>query len=159
MCFLISNFLLNTYNGLMFILFTCASSRWKWKQHALIKVVSFCIRMSISFVKNFSFFLLYDFSSFKDLQLAGPSATIQGLLKIWTEHSHWFFPNWKPLDVSKSWLNTICISLKDMSSHQGHSSKNKLPSTWEVFCCFGRKFKMSAGRASIFGEKLSSNEI
>ena len=29
------------------------------------------------------------------------SIIIQGLLKIWTEHSHWFLLNWKPVEVSQ----------------------------------------------------------
>ena len=50
------------------------SSRSKLKQHVLIKVVPFGIEMNISFVKIISFSFLCDFLSFKDLQLAGPSA-------------------------------------------------------------------------------------
>ena len=53
---------------------TRVGSRLKLKQHVLIKVVPFCIKMNISFVRVISFFLLYDFLSLKDLQLTGLSA-------------------------------------------------------------------------------------
>ena len=59
--------------GILLSIHNRVSSRSKLKQHVLIKVVPFCIKMNASFVRIISFFLLYDFLSLEVPQLTGSS--------------------------------------------------------------------------------------
>ena len=85
----------------------------------------------------------------------------QGLLKIWTEHSHWFSVNLKPLKIS--WPKfQHCYNYKrnEFSPNlEVVAQKIGLLRPFEVLNVFGGKSISLAPRAFIFGEKRVSIEM
>ena len=85
----------------------------------------------------------------------------QGLLKIWTEHSHWFSVNLKPLKIS--WPKfQHCYNYKRNEFSQNLevvAQKIRLLRPFEVLNVFGGKSISLAPRAFIFGEKRVSIEM
>ena len=86
---------------------------------------------------------------------------VQGLLKIWTEHSHWFSVNLKPLKIS--WPKfQHCYNYKrnEFSPNlEVVAQKIGLLRPFEVLNVFGGKSISLAPRAFIFGEKRVSIEM
>ena len=76
----------------------------------------------------------------------------QGLLKIWTGHSHWFFLNPKPFEIAQQKLQHFYNYERNEFSpnFKGVAQKVDLPRPLEVSEGFGRKCKSEAPRAFNF---------
>ena len=77
---------------------------------------------------------------------------IQGRLKIWTEHSHWFLLTLKPLEIL--WQNFQHFynleRYEFWPNLKGVAQKLDPPCPWEVSNVFGRKSKFWAPMTLIF---------
>ena len=91
----------------------------------------------------------------------GWSALRQGRLKIWTEHSHWFLLNWKPLRISQQKFQNFYNSGRNEFSPnlKGVAQKMDLPRPFEVLNVFGGKSKSNAPKAFKFGTKWVPIEV
>ena len=85
----------------------------------------------------------------------------QGLLKIWTEHSHWFLLNNKPFEITLQKSQYFYSSGRNEFSPnlEAVALKLNLPCPFDVLDTFGRKFKSKAPRALKFGTKRIPIEI
>ena len=79
----------------------------------------------------------------------------QGLLKIWTEHSHWFLQNHKPFEVTLQKFQHFYNSGRNEFSpnFEGVAWKLDLLYPFDVLETFGRKSKSEAPRALKFSTK------
>ena len=85
----------------------------------------------------------------------------QGLLKIWTEHSHWFLLNHKLFEITlqkfqhyyNSWRNEFSPNL------EGVAQKLDLPRPFDVLDPFGGKSKSKAPKALKFCTKRVPIEV
>ena len=88
-------------------------------------------------------------------------ALMQGLLKVWTEHSHWFLLNWKLFEISQqkfqhfyNWgRNEFSPNLKGVAQKLGP------PRPFEVLDAFGGKSKSKAPNTFKFDTKWVPIEV
>ena len=85
----------------------------------------------------------------------------QGLLKVWTEHSHWFLLNWKLLEISQQkFQHFYNLGRNEFSPNlKGVAQKLGLPRPFEVLDVFGGKSKSKAPKAFKFGTKWVPIEV
>ena len=85
----------------------------------------------------------------------------QGLLKIWTEHSHWFSPSLKPFEISLwKFQGFYNLSRYQFSPNfKGIAQKLGPPHPFEVLDVFGGKFKYEAPRTFISSAKRVPIEV
>ena len=85
----------------------------------------------------------------------------QGLLKIWTGHSHWFLLNPKLFEIAKQKLQHFYNKGRNEFSQNFKSIAQKMgpPRSFEVLEGFGRKFKTKAPRALKLCTKRVSIEV
>ena len=95
------------------------------------------------------------------LQLSFYLFIIQGLLKIWTEHSHWFLLNQKPFEITLQKFQHFYNSGRNEFSPnlEGVAWKLDLPRPFDVLETFGGKSKSKAPRALKFGTKRVPIEV
>ena len=79
----------------------------------------------------------------------------QGLLKVWTEHSHWFLLNPRPFKIALQKFQYFYNLVRNEFSPnlEGVAQKMGLPRPQEVLEVFGGKSKCKAARAFKFGTK------
>ena len=79
----------------------------------------------------------------------------QGLLKIWTDHSYWFSPTLKPLEISQQkFQHFFNLERYEFSQNlEDVAQKLGLPRPSEVLDIFGRKSKFWAPETLIFCTK------
>ena len=77
----------------------------------------------------------------------------QGLLKIWTEHSHWFLLISIPFEVvQQKFQHFYNLERNEFSPNlKGMAQKMDPPRPFEVLDVFGRKSKSEAPKAFKFG--------
>ena len=86
---------------------------------------------------------------------------MQGLLKIWTEHSHWFSLSLKPFEISY-WKFQHFYNLGQYQfspNFKGIAQKLGPPRPFEVLDVFGGKSKFWAPMTLIFGTKRLFIEV
>ena len=85
----------------------------------------------------------------------------QGLLKIWTEHSHRFLLNQIPIEISQQkFQHFYNLRGNEFSPNlEGVAQKLGPPRTFEVLDVFGGKSKSKAPKAFKFGTKWVPIEV
>ena len=85
----------------------------------------------------------------------------QGLLKIWTEHSHWFLLNHKPFEITlQKFQHFYNLERNEFSPNfEGVAQKLDLPRPFDVLDTFGGKSKSKAPNAFKFGTKWVTIEV
>ena len=85
----------------------------------------------------------------------------QGLLKIWTEHSHWFLLNHKPFEITLQKFQHFYDSGRNEFSPnlEGVAQKLDLPRPFDVLDTFGGKSKSKAPKALKFCTKRVPIEV
>ena len=85
----------------------------------------------------------------------------QGLLKIWTEHSHWFLLIFIPFEVAQQkFQHFYNLGRNEFSPNlKGVAQKMDPLRPFEVLDIFGRKFKFKAPKAFKFGTKRVTIEV
>ena len=95
---------------------------------------------------------------FQGARVQGPS---QGLLKIWTEHPHWFLLNPRPFKIAWQIFQHFYNKVRNEFSPNLECVPQKmgLLGPQEVLEVFGGKSKSEAAKAFIFGTKRVPNEV
>ena len=85
----------------------------------------------------------------------------QGLLKVWTEHSHWFLLNWKLLEISQQkFQHFYNLERNEFSPNlKGVAQKLGPPRPFEVLDAFSGKSKSKAPNAFKFCAKWVPIEV